>query len=210
MFAPARTLVAPALATLALACGHTSLAVTPFPHGDAVQLLDGAVHLGDGRAEGQSFSAGGASAARVCALVNMPATSDVYLQVRDVRETETLANQLTVNGRGYALPATLERDPHGVTSNAMSASPVERVRLEQGPSEICLVAGHKANGDLDDFEVSGLTLFVEGVDVREVGVRRSLLMGAPDPSQAPSVPWGQRQSWANQGAPFAPAMWGRH
>lgn len=183
------------VASLAAGCGRAQPALSPFPHGDAIQLLDGPVHLGDDRASGQNFTAGAATAARTCSLVSMPAAADVYIQVRDVRQTETLSNLLTVNGRAYPLPVTLERDPRDQTANSMSASPVERVRLEQGPSEICLTAGHKANGDVDDFEVGGVTLFVEGIETRDVGVRRGLTLGQPAPSAPPSVAWGQRQQW---------------
>lgn len=195
------------LFSLLSACGHAPPKVTPFPHGDAIQLLEGPMHLGDDKAGGQAFPAGLASSARVCSLVNMPDAADVYVQVLEVRNTETLSNLLTINGRPYPLPMTLERDAANQTSNAMSASPVERVRLDQGPSEICLVAGQRTNGDVDDFEVAGLTLFVEGVDVRGIGVRRGLMLGTPPPSTPPSAPWGQQQR--PQPGPPAPIvqMW---
>lgn len=120
----------------------------------------------------------------------MPRSSDVYLQVRNLRQSETLANVVRVNNASYPLPITLERDPRELTSNAMAASPVQRVRLEQGPSMICLVAGVKTTGDVDDFEVEGLTLFVEGVEVREVMVRRGMTDGAPVGMMPPAVTWG--------------------
>ena len=208
MFNSFRT-VAPIVACLATACGAASPQVTDFPHGEAIQLLDGPAHLGDDRANGQNFPSGAASAARVCSLVNMPATADVYVQVMEVRQTETLSNLLTVNGRPYPLPMTLERDPGDRTSNAMSSSPVQRVRLDQGPSEICLVAGHKADGDVDDFEVAGMTLFVEGVDPHDIGVRRGLTMGQPAPTEPPSVPWGQRQAWPTSQTSSSPYAWTR-
>lgn len=191
--------------TFATGCSRTPPPVTPFPHGEAVQLLDGPAHLGDGRATGQAFPVA-ASAARLCALVNMPRSADVYLQVRDVRHTETLANVLSVNGRATPLPITLERSVGDLTSNGMSASPVERVRLEQGPSEICLVAGQKQNGDIDDFEVAGLTMFVEGVDTRDIGVRRGLSQGTPT-AAPPSKPWGAQQGWGQPGYSYAPTCW---
>jgi hypothetical protein len=145
-------------------------------------------------------------AARACSLVNIPRTIDVYIQVRDVRNTETLSNVLQVNDKKFPLPSTLERLPSGDTSNAMSASPVQRVQLEQGPTQVCLVSGHRMNGDLDDFEVAGATLFVEGLDAREIGVRRGLVQGQPAASAPPSVPWGERQAWPQQTSP-APASW---
>jgi hypothetical protein len=196
MAIPTRSFVAAVLVALVPLVGCAAApALSPFPHGDAIQLLDHPAHLGDDRATGQSFPNGPATAARTCSLVNMPRTADVYIQVRDVRETESLSDVMTVNGRPYPLPITLERDPRGQTSNATSASPVERVHLEQGPSEICLVAGHRLNGDIDDFEVEALTMFVEGVDPGSIFVRRGLDQGRPQPSYPPSVPWGQRQGW---------------
>lgn len=190
-----------AVSALATGCASTPRAVTPYPHGDAIQLLDGPVHLGDGRAGGQAFSHGAPSAARVCSLVTMPRASDVYLQVRNLRQSETLANVLRVNNASFPLPITLERDPRELTSNAMAASPVQRVRLEQGPSMVCLVAGVKASGDVDDFEVEGLTLFVEGVEVRDVLVRRGMTDGAPVGMVPPGVTWG-----VQQGGPVSPWM----
>lgn len=77
-------------ALLTTGCSAGVRPVTPYPHGDAIQLLDGPVHLGDGRAGGQAFSHGAPSAARVCSLVTMPRSSDVYLQVRNLRQSETL------------------------------------------------------------------------------------------------------------------------
>jgi hypothetical protein len=134
----------------------------------------------------------------------MPRTADVYLQVRDLRHSETLTNVLRVNNATYPLPITLEQDPRGITPNAMAASPVQRVRLEQGPSMVCLVAGQRLSGDVDDFEVEGLTMFVEGVDVREVLVRRGMTDGAPPPVMPVSVTWGAQQ----QAFPAVQAGWG--
>lgn len=189
------------IAAFSIGCGAASQPITGFPHGQPIELLEGPVHLGDDAAGGQAFSSGRARAARVCSLVNMPETRDVYLQVAEVRHTETLANQLTVNGTPFPLPVTLERDPHDRAPNAMSASPVQRVRLEQGPSEICLTAGHKTNGDIDDFEVAGLTLFVEGISIRDIGVRRGLSQGTPIAPTPPSEPWGKRQNWPTRRSP---------
>jgi hypothetical protein len=182
------------LAVITTGCGAGVRPVTPHPraaaHSDAIQLLDGPVHLGDGRAGGQAFSHGAPSAARVCSLVTMPRSSDAYLQVRNLRQRQTLANVLRVNNVSYPLRITLERDARELTSNAMAASPVQRVRLEQGPSMICLVAGVKTGGDVDDFEVEGLTLFVE---VREVFVRGGMTDGASVGMMPPAVPWGVQQ-----------------
>lgn len=190
-----------------IACGHAPPRITPFPHGDAIELFDAPVHLGDNLYDDQAFSAGPATAARACSLVNMPRTADVYVQVREVRMSETLSNMLDVNGRKHPLPATLERYPDGQTSNAMSASPVQRIRLDQGPTEVCLVAGHRSTGDLDDFEVAGVTLFVEGIDPHEVGVRRGLMQGLPGSGGPPSMPWGAQQGWPQSSRRSVPVAW---
>lgn len=173
-------------------CGGNA-SPTPFPAGKAVLLLDGPAHLGDNRAGGQSFPNGEAIGARLCALVNLPRPTMAYLQIQNVRQTESLGDMVTVNGKPIRLPMTLERDPHGVSSNATTASPVELVSLAAGPSEICLVAGERPCGDLDDFEVDQIALFVQGVDLDDISVRRNLVTGRPAPSSPPSVPWGRDQ-----------------
>jgi hypothetical protein len=182
------------IAAATIGCASAPPQLTPFPAGRAILLLDGPVHLGDNRAGGQSFTNGDAAAARVCSLVNMPRPTMAYVQVQNVRQTESLGDLLTVNGKPIRLPITLERDPRGVSSNATSASPVELVSLAAGPSEICLVAGQRPCGDLDDFEVDQVVLFVQGIDEGEVSVRRNLMMGRPAPTAPPSVPWGRDQS----------------
>jgi hypothetical protein len=191
-----------AIAALALALALAGCASRPapaplYPRPDAppIELTDGPLHLGDDRATSQHFPAGPALGARYCALVSVPFSVSAFVRVRDVRGSETLANVLTVNGKAYPLPVTFERDPMGMTSNAMAASPMQQVRLEQGPSEICLVAGQKPCGDLDDFEVSGVDVFVDGLDPRDVAVRKNLVLGTPAPWPRPGVPWGQRQAW---------------
>lgn len=187
-------LAAAASTLMTAACAGAPARITPFPAGHAILLLDGPAHLGDNRAGGQSFTNGDAVAARVCSLVNLPRPTMAYVQVQNVRQTESLGDLLTVNGKPIRLPITLERDPRGISSNATSASPVELVSLAAGPSEICLVSGQRPCGDLDDFEVDQVVLFVQGIDEEEVSVRRNLVMGRPAPTAPPSVPWGRDQS----------------
>ena len=201
-------------AVLSLALSASSLATgcagrlsegALYPRRDAppIELTDGPLHLGDDRATDQPFPTGPATCARYCSLVSVPYAAGAFVRVRDIRGSETLGNVLTVNGKGYPLPVTFERDPRGMTSNAMMASPIQQVRLEQGPSEICLVAGQKPNGDIDDFEVAGVDVFVDGMDPRDVAVRKNLLQGLPVQWSRPGVPWGQRQAWP-QLAPQSP------
>ncbi len=191
------------LASVALpACGGAPPKLSPFPAGHAILLLDGPVHLGDNRAGGQSFPNGDADAARVCSLVNLPKPMMAYLQVQNVRQTESLGDLLTVNGKPIRLPITLERDPAGISSNATSASPIETVSLAAGPSEICLVAGQRPCGDLDDFEVDQVVLFVQS-DPDEIAVRRNLTLGRPAPTHPPSLPWAREQApYATQRVAF--------
>jgi hypothetical protein len=171
---------------------------------EPVLLTSGPVHLGNDLASGQSFSTGPAIAARYCSLVVLPESASVALEVQEVRGTETLTSVLLVNGRATALPVTLERDPAGVTSNATSASPVTVVQLEEGPSEVCLVAGQLPNGDLDDFEVAGLAAYVEDIAPDAIQVRRGLVQGAPAQHPRPSVTWGERQAWPPSPPPAFP------
>ncbi len=178
-----------------VACGGGSPGpLTPFAGAHAIALLEGPVHLGDNRAGGQSFPNGEAEAGRICSLINLPRPTFAYLQVKNVRQTESLGDMITVNGKGTSLPMTLERDPHGVSSNATSASPLDPVSLPAGPSEICLVAGQRPCGDLDDFEVDQIVLFVQGIDENEISVRRSLMLGRPAPTLPPSLPWARDQA----------------
>jgi hypothetical protein len=186
-------LLAVSLALAATACSGTQAGVRPFPSGDAIALLDGPVHLGNDAAGGQAFTSGSAVGARVCSLVDMPEAADVHVQVVNVRMTETLSNLLTINGKGYPLPVTLERDWSNTTSVATSQSPIHTVHLEEGPSEICLVAGKMMIGGLDDFEVDNVLLYVSGIDVAKVRVRRGLILGNPPASHPPSTPWGKDQ-----------------
>lgn len=190
---PLRALFILALTTT-FACGGAQAPLTPFAGAHAISLLDGPAHLGDNRAGGQSFPNGVAEAGRLCSLVNLPRPTLAYLQVINVRQTESLGDMITVNGKGTSLPMTLERDPHGVSSNATSASPVEPVSLPAGPSEICLVAGQRPCGDIDDYEVDQVLLFVKGIEESEIPVRRSLMLGRPAPTAPPSVPWGRDQT----------------
>jgi len=167
-----------------------------FPPGVPIHLLNGPTHLGDNRAGAQNFTSGQATAARVCSLINLPVNAEVNIQVVNLRNSETLSNLLTVNGKSFPLGVTLERDPREmseVTSNSMQASPVFFVRLDAGPSEVCLVSGLRRNNDLDDFEVDQVVLYVQGIDPAAVGVRRGLELGTPQPTQPPSRPWGQQQ-----------------
>jgi hypothetical protein len=165
-------------------------------------LLDGPAHLGDNLAEGQDFPNGDAAAARVCSLVSLPEPAMAYLEVQNVRHTESLGDLVTVNDKPIRLPMTLERDPRGTSSNSTTASPIELVSLSAGPSEICLVSGVRPSGDLDDFEIDQLVLFVQGIDAANIQVRRNLSLGAPAPVLAPSVPWGRDQQ------PLAPHPYG--
>lgn len=175
------------------ACSGSEPGPSRYPPGYAVPLLSEPAHLGDNRAGSQNFPTGAATAARLCALVNLPATADTYLQAINLRNSETLSNQLTVNGKALILGITLERDPHGVTPISTVTSPVFPVRLEAGPSEICLVAGRKSDGDVDDFEIDQVMLFVDEIDPESITVRRGLGLGAPPPSYPPSRPWGANQ-----------------
>jgi len=136
-----------------------------------------------------------ASAARICSLVNLPETIPVYLQVVNLRNSETLSNQMTVNGKPFVLGITLERDPRQVTPLSTQTSPVFPVTLEAGPSEICLVAGRMTTmeGDVDDFEVERLVLFVDKIDPDKISVRKGLTLGEPPNSLPPSRPWGSIQ-----------------
>jgi hypothetical protein len=186
-------LLAATLVTSTLACGSSPSTFALFPTGQAVLLLDAPVHLGDNRAGGQSFPNGTAEAGRICSLVNLPRPAQAYLQVTNVRQSESLGDMVTVNGKGISLPMTLERDPAGVSSNAASASPIHAVSLPAGPSEVCLVAGVRPCGDLDDFEVDQVALFVQGIDESQIAVRRNLTLGRPAPTTPPSMPWGREQ-----------------
>ena len=176
------------------ACGG-STPRSNYPPGVPVELLNGPAHLGNNRAGSQNFTSGTASAARICSLVNMPETAPVFLQVINLRNSETLSNQLTVNGKPFVLGITLERDPREESPLSTQTSPVFPVTLEAGPSEICLVAGRMTNsgGDVDDFEVERLVLFVDDIDTDKIAVRKGLSLGEPAPSMPPSRPWGVNQ-----------------
>lgn len=176
------------------ACGG-STPRSAYPPGVPIELLNGPAHLGNNRAGGQNFTSGMAVSARVCSLVNLPETIPAYLQVVNLRNSETLSNQLTVNGKPFALGITLERDPRDQTPLSTQTSPVFPVTLEAGPSEICLVAGRMMNlaGDIDDYEVDRLVLFVDKIEVEKVAVRKGLTLGEPGPTMPPSRPWGANQ-----------------
>jgi hypothetical protein len=131
-----------------------------------------------------------------CSLVNLPRPVDGFVQVVGVRNTETLANQLTVNERTFPLPITLEQGEHGgVTPSATQQSPLYRVRLPEGPSQVCLVAGQRVSGDVDDFEVDEILLFAEGIRPEHIAVRSGLTRGTPAPTIPNASPWGQQQAW---------------
>jgi hypothetical protein len=175
------------------ACGG-STPRSEYPPGTPIDLLDGPAHLGNNRAGSQNFTSGMASAARICSLINMPETASVYLQVVNLRNSETLSNQLTVNGKPFVLGITLERDNRTQeTPLSTQTSPVFPVTLEAGPSEICLVAGQMAYGEIDDFEIERLVLFVNDIDPEKIAVRKGLSLGEPGPSTPPSRPWGANQ-----------------
>jgi hypothetical protein len=181
-----------AAATLTGGCGG-AVSGPRYPRSAPIALLDGPTHLGNDRAGGQSFASGGSRGARICALVSLPEAADAWVQVVNVRNAETISNLLTVNGRAYPLPVTLERDPYGLTSVATAASPLFPVHLESGPSEICLVAGIWRGVEVDDFEVDQLALFVDGIDADRIAIRRGQSLGAPPASLPPSRPWGGQQ-----------------
>lgn len=167
---------------------------SPYPSGASVALLGHPVHLGDNRATGQNWQSGPATASMHCSLVNMPRATEATLQVVNVRNTETVTDLLTVNQQRFPLGITLEQDAYrGVTPNAMTASPMFRVRLEAGPSQICLVAGVRLSGDVDDFEVDEVMLYTDPSLAGRIQVRHDLTLGAPPPSAPPSSPWGQQQ-----------------
>jgi hypothetical protein len=167
---------------------------SPYPSGEAVALLGHPVHLGDNRAAGQNWQNGPATAAMHCSLVSLPRATDANFQVLNVRNTETIADLLTINQQKFPLGITLEQDSFGgVTPNAMSASPIFNVRLEAGPSQVCLVAGVRRGGDIDDFEADEVMMFVDAALARRVQVRRDITLGSPPPSTPPAAPWGQLQ-----------------
>lgn len=179
---------------LALAACGGSTPRSAYPPGTPIDLLSGPAHLGNNRAGSQNFTSGMATAARICSLVNMPEAAQVYLQVVNLRNSETLSNQMTVNGKAYALGITLEREPRETTPLSTQSSPVFPTMLEGGPSEICLVAGRQVStGDVDDFEVERLVLFVDNIDPELIAVRKGLSLGEPLASQPPSRPWGANQ-----------------
>ena len=183
------------LASLLPACSASPvmLPVAPLPPpGGEIILLD-RIHLGDDLADGQAFVFGPSIGARVCSLVNVPAPTEVYVEVRGLRLSESLADLLTINGEPHALPITLERGFFSATSNAMETSAGVWTRLAPGPSEICLVAGRRLSGDIDDFEVSAVVMHLRGVDPGQIGVRSLAPLGAPPQPYRPSTPWGQWQ-----------------
>lgn len=175
------------------ACSSTG--ASRFPQGEPIQLLSEPAHLGNNSAGSQNFPSGHATAARLCSLVNMPVATDANVQVLNVKNTETLSDQLTVNGKAFPLGISLERDSREVTPNSTMLSPIFFVHFDAGPSEVCLVAGQRLNGDIDDFEVDQVTLFVQGIDPAAISVRRGLGMGTPPPVLSPSQPWGQTQGY---------------
>jgi hypothetical protein len=181
------------IASVLAGCGGSEASFARFPAGHPILLLDGPAHLGDNRAEGQDFPNGDAAAARVCSLVSLQQPAMAYLEVQNVRHTESLGDLVTVNDKPIRLPMTLERDSRGTSSNSTTASPIELISLSAGPSEICLVSGLRPSGDLDDFEIDQIVLFVQGVDADDVQVRRNLSLGRPALVVPPSVPWGRDQ-----------------
>ena len=176
-----------------------------FPVSRGVPLLQHPVHLGNNVATGQNWVHGASTAAMICSLVNLPRSVEGFVQVVGVRNTETLANQLTVNERSFALPITLEQGQFGgVTPSATQQSPLYRVRLPEGPSQVCLVAGQRGSGDVDDFEVDELLLFADGIHPEYIAVRSGLTRGTPAPTVPNAIPWGQQQQWPPRGWPCYP------
>lgn len=188
-----------------------------FPRAAGVPLLGAPVHLGNNRATGQNWSNGEASAALHCSLVNLPREAEGFVQILGLRNTETLADQVLVNEQSFSLPITLEQGIYGgVTPSATRLSPLYPVRLPAGPSQVCLVAGQQASGDVDDFEVDEILLFAEGIPAEQITVRKGLTRGTPPPTMPNASPWGQRQQWPEQapwhrGAPASrwcqPSWW---
>jgi hypothetical protein len=173
-----------------------SSASPTFPMSEGIPLLGRPVHLGNNVATGQNWVHGESIAAMNCSLVNLPRSVDGFVQVVGVRNTETLANQLTVNEHAFALPITLEQGHFGgITPSATHQSPLYRVRLPEGPSQVCLIAGQRVSGDVDDFEVDEILLFVEGIRPEHVAVRSGLTRGTPAPTLPNASPWGQQQEW---------------
>lgn len=205
-------LAASALATLVV--GSTACSVNtrqpdaPRPSGSTHVVLQ-SVHLGDNLADGQAFGNGAAAGARACAIVSVPSGgADVSLRVQGLRSSEVLADVLTVNGRRYPLGITLERGQQS-TSNATVGAPVFQDRLVGGGNQVCLVAGVRPTGDLDDFEVEQVLLDVHGVSAGQVSVNVLAPEGTPPVGAPPSVTWGSLQGWPmGQPAHPMPGAWG--
>ncbi len=163
------------------------------------------VHLGDNQADGQAFGVGAAVGARACAIVSVPSGgAEVSLRVQGLRSSEVLSDVLTINGRRYPLGITLERGPAS-TSNATVGAPVFQDRLVGGGNQLCLVAGVRQSGDLDDFEVEQVLLDVHGLPAGQVSVNVLAPEGTPPVGAPPSLTWGSVQGWPT--APTRP-VWG--
>lgn len=190
------------------ACSINTRPVEPprAPVGSTHVLLQ-SVHLGDNRADGQAFGTGASAGARVCALVSLPSGgADVTLRIQGLRNSEVLADVLTVNGRRFPLGITLERSAYPSTSNAMVGAPVFHDHLIGGPNQICLVAGERPSGDLDDFEVEQVLVDVHGVPPGQVAVNVLTAEGTPPLGAPPSLPWGTVQG-GPAGAHAATPWW---
>lgn len=197
------------LSSLITGCGATP-APRDFPSAPGLPLLGHPVHLGNNMATGQNWAHGEATAAIHCSLVNLPREADSFVQVVGIRNTETLADQLQVNGQTFALPITLEQGTYGgITPSATRQSPLYKVRLPAGPSQVCLVAGERARGDVDDFEVDEVLLFAEGIPPEQIAINKGLTRGAPAPTLPNATTWGQHQQRPqHQQRTWSPARWG--
>ncbi len=182
----------------------------PMAPSDSTHVLLEGVHLGDNFADGQAFGSGRSSGARACALISVPVATEARLHVEGLRNSEVLSDVLTVNGRPHPLGITLEREFVGPTSNAMVGAPVFAERLAAGANQVCLVAGVRPSGDLDDFEVERVLIDVRGIAEGAVSVNALPHEGTPPLGLPPSLPWGTEQSWpaGRSSPPRRSGAWG--
>lgn len=154
------------------------------------------VHLGDNLADGQAFGTGASVGARACAIISVPpGGAEATIRVQGLRSSEVLSDVLSVNGRRYPLGITLERGASPSTSNATVGAPAFQDHLVGGGNQVCLVAGVRPSGDLDDFEVEQVLVDVHGVSSGLVSVNVLAPEGSPQIGAPPSLPWGAVQGW---------------
>ncbi|MCC6648501.1 MAG: hypothetical protein IT374_23395 [Polyangiaceae bacterium] len=204
-----------AVLSTTLAVGSTACSVGARPpeaptHTGSTHVILQSVHLGDNLADGQAFGAGASSGARACALVSVPSGgAEITVRVQGLRSTEVLSDVLTINGRRYPLGITLERGATPWTSNATVGAPAFSDRLVAGGNQLCLVAGARSSGDLDDFEVEQVLVDVHGVPAGQVSVNVLAPEGTPGIGAPPSLPWGAVQGWPTGGGHPTAWGWGR-